>query len=166
MEQKENLNLGIAKYIPFTRTRRIWKQQLNSESRRLDTEHMTEPQIEIYNIRHKQLTSINITSWTLISLIITLWGFYYSIPFLQDKMSFLAMGMHQTDPSWSEHMVLWLVPMFSGTILHNAPKIVPNKKAQAILHIGIKIIPFLLMVICYVLVHYERKIISIKKEIK
>ncbi|WP_342268791.1 hypothetical protein [Spiroplasma endosymbiont of Aspidapion aeneum] len=159
MERPNIKDYGWTVYIPWTKQRRRYNNEYEDyKLSKLDIDDQ-----KIYKIRKNQLSNINFINWLLIAIITTLWGFYYHIPFLQNNMPFLSIGLHRSNPSWVEKGTLFFVPAVAGTSIHNLPKFVPSKKFKFITHAVIKIIPIIILITCAYLPLTENKIFKIKR---
>lgn len=147
-------------FIPFTRGRKDYIKDRN----RYEDQFLT----NIEKIRKKQETSINSVSILLILGITTTWSL---LPPLVSNMpnwlEWTKMGMDGFGGhNWGNQIFLTIVPGVSGTLIHKAPNWLPNKNLKIGANIVIKIIPVILLVLCYYLIGTERKIWAIKKQNK
>lgn len=143
--------------IPFTRGRRDYIK----DRRKYDYSLLTEKE----KLRKKQLDAINLLSFILISLIITLWSILPQTIILPNWLEFTKLGMEYVDwkHNWGNAMWLTIIPSLGGFGLHHIPNKVPPR-IKFILNLIIKIIPILILIIIWYLPKIEKEIRKLKKE--
>jgi hypothetical protein len=170
MEQTtKKLDLGwLWKHIPFTKTRKVWKKQLEEEEKRLDTAGFDDLKIGVYDNHIKQNKIVDSVSFTFFSILTTLWTLLpHFIDFdsvLGGKLSFVNLGMNGGGFSWAEDAMLFIVPTIGGTVIHKAPHIVPNKKARLIVSCTVKCVPFILSSYWIIKIAMENKKLKAKSK--
>lgn len=91
---------------------------------------------------------INGVSWIFIATVTTLWTLLPPLVALPTWLDWMGLGMHNFgSDNWGNQLFLTIVPLGSGAVLHNAPKLIPQKKGKLIAHIVIKIIPVIILTI-------------------
>lgn len=142
--------------IPFSRAKRDYVK---------DREHYEEQFLtRIELIRKKQGKTINSVSALFILLITTLWTFLPPLVDLPQWLVWANMGMEGFGANnWGNQLMLTIIPGTAGTVLYNAPKLLPGKKAKLTAHAIIKIIPILMLILCWYLIKTEMLIKQIKR---
>lgn len=142
--------------IPFTRGRRDYIK----DRKVYDFSLLN----DIQKLRKKQLDSINLLSFILISLIITLWSTLPQTIILPNWLKFTKLGMQNVDwkNNWGNAIWLTIVPSIGGFGLHHLPNKTPPR-IKFILNLIIKIIPIIILIIIWYLPNIEKEIRKLKK---
>jgi uncharacterized membrane protein required for colicin V production len=130
--------------IPFTKGRSDYK----TDRKRYDEWYEKYVLTPSERRQKSMLAMINGFSWIFIAIVTTVWSLLPALLTLPSWLDWMGLGMHNFgSENWGNQVFLTIVPLGSGTILHNAPKLVPQKKGKIVAHIIIKIIPVIILTI-------------------
>lgn len=145
--------------FPFTRGRRDYLK----DRKRYDLQFLTQAE----KIRNNEMVMINSVSVLLITGITSLWTLLPPLTTLPNWLGWMNMGMDGfgTD-NWGNQLMLTIVPAGAGTIIHKCPNMVPNKAIRTGINLAIKIIPVIILTLCWYIIHQEKKVHFYKQQEK
>lgn len=147
--------------LPFSRIWNKGAKDYYKDRERYDDSFRTESE----KVQVKQLKMINGVSALIILLITTLWTTLPTVMELPSWLQWTKLGME--DVSWKTNWggAIWLaiIPSCAGTVIHKAPNWLPHKKAKYVANAIIKIVPIIILIILYYLIHTQKIVWKYKK---
>lgn len=162
METK-NTDLDIKKY-GWSRVFGKWTSEGRRYKRDYDKD-FTKDFKESERLRYKQGQWIYSVDTTLFCIITALWTILPNYVEFSGMWNFMNLGFYKSDMGWSwwEKAGFLVIPGTSSFIIHKIPKWSPSKKLGIVMDAILKVIPIIILTICWYLIHTEIQVKAFKK---
>lgn len=146
--------------LPFAK---IWNKGASDyykDRQRYDFSFMKDSE----KVRYSQGKMIYGIDSLLFFILTTLWTLLPPLIDLPNWLQWMNLGMDDFGlNNWGNQIMLTIIPGISSILIHKAPKILPSKKVRVVIDSILKLLPIIILTICWYLIHTEIQVKAYKK---